>query len=179
MARRRTGALLVAVAALLTAGCGGRSGDNGARTTTTDAAPTTTEAAAMGIPTTIDKILIGQCANDVPSREQRTVAVLSLGCELPHLYEVFAQFRYPPGAAPVPGGTPYPGETAVRTASEQACFDQFQPWMGTAWTASNYDIQTWWPSSSSWTTRGDRKVTCGAYLLSGKRTTGSVRGTGQ
>ena len=167
----------LALALLMTA-CG--TSTPKAASSTTETAPTTTiDNTPRGTATTIDKVAVGQCANDVPAKSQRVVAVLVIGCELPHIYEVYAQFKYPAGGTPPPSGAAYPGETVVRKASEQACYDQFQPWMGVAWTESNYDIQTWFPSAASWTATSDRKVTCGAFLMSGKRTTGSMKGKSQ
>ena len=159
-------------------GCGGSKPAATASASTTSGPATTTEAPGLkGQPTTIDKVVVGQCANDVPDPNQRLNAVLLIGCEQPHTYEVYDQFRYPAGGSPMPAGTPYPGETTVRKASEAQCYAQFEAWMGSAWTESNFDIQTWWPSKSSWTGLNDRKVTCGGYLLSGRKSTGSARGT--
>jgi hypothetical protein len=118
-----------------------------------------------------------QCLNDVPSPTQRSVAVLVVGCEMPHRYEVYLTFRFPPDGKPPPKGAPFPGDTEVRTASEHHCYDQFEGWMGGPWSASDYDIQVWFPSAESWATSADRKVLCAAYLLSGKLTVGSARGT--
>ena len=70
---------------------------------------------------------------------------------------------------------PYPGETAVRTFAEEQCYAQFEPWMGVPWTESDYDIESFYPSSQSWP-KGDRTITCTVVEFQGKRTTGSVRG---
>lgn len=178
---RSSGRLLTAALLLsfsLLASCGGSKSAATPSGSTTTGAPTTTEAPGLkGQPSTIDKVAVGQCVNDVPDPNQRLSAVLALGCEQPHTYEIYQQFRYPVGAAPLPAGSAYPGETVVRKASEAECYAQFPAWMGSAWTESNFDIQTWWPSKVAWNTLNDRKVTCGGYLLSGNRSTGSARGT--
>lgn len=180
--RVRTAAAMATVAAILAvtlAGCSGsKAGSNRGTASTVAGATTTTEPPGLqGQPTTIDKVAVGQCANDVPDVNQRLFAVLLIGCEQRHTYEVYFQFRYPAGAAPLPGGSPYPGETVVRKASETECYNQFEAWMGSPWTVSNFDIQTWWPSKVSWNSINDRHVTCAGYLLSGKKSIGSARGT--
>jgi hypothetical protein len=175
--------LVAATAALLplAVGCGG----DGSSTPTSTTSSTVAGAPATivpngppeGVPSSIDGVEDGQCLNNVPSPTQRDVAVLLVGCDRPHRYEVYLTFRFPPGHDPAPKGAPYPGETPVRTASEQECYDQFAGWMGGPWSASEFDIQVWFPSADSWTTSADRKVLCAAYLLSGKLTVGSARGT--
>ncbi len=169
----------VPLACLTLVACGG---SDGSTATTTTGAPTTTTATIPdgppeGIPAAIDSLEAGQCLNDVPAREQRTVVVLAVGCERPHRYEVYLTFRFPPGGDAAPKGAPYPGETAVRSASEQECFAHFEGWMGHPWSASEYDIVVWWPSAEGWAETADRKVVCAVYPLSGDLTMGSVAGT--
>ncbi len=178
--RRGRGGLALAALLLVATSCGGDGDGAGATTTTTEPAPTTTtipDGPPEGTPASLDAVLDGQCLNHVPSPTQRNVATLVVGCDRPHIYEVYLTFRYPPGGDRAPAGAPYPGETTVRTTSEQHCYEQFEAWMGTPWTASEFDIQVWWPSEEGWVLGGDRKVLCGAYLLTGKLTVGSARGT--
>ena len=170
---------IAVVLAVALVGCSDSTASKAAGTGSTVVGSTnTTEPPGLqGQPTTIDKVTVGQCANDVPDLNQRLFAVLLIGCEQRHTYEVYFQFRYPAGAAAMPAGTPYPGETVVRKASETECYNQFEAWMGSPWTESNFDIQTWWPSKVSWNTVNDRRVTCAGYQLSGKKSVGSARGT--
>jgi len=171
----------VVVACLALAACGGE-GDGGSasRSTTTTSSSTSTtipKGPPEGAPAAIDSLEAGQCANDVPSPDQRTVAVLAVGCERPHLYEVYLTFRYPPGSQKAaPKGAPYPGETAVRSASEQECYAHFEAWMGRPWSASEFDILVWWPTSEGWAATADRKVVCAVYPISRELTVGSVAG---
>jgi hypothetical protein len=166
------GALLLV--ATVGVACGG-SGDAGHGATTTVA--TTTTLVPPGLLSPIDQVLPGQCFDQLPDPAQRPFAVLAIPCERRHHYEIFHRFTYRDGEGrAVPRGYPYPGETTVRTAAEAGCFDQFAGWMGTDWTRSDYDIQSWWPSADSWA-RHDRTITCAAFRFDGTPTTGSVRGS--
>ncbi len=104
-------ATVAGILAVTVAGCSGSTAGSTGGTVSTVVDPTTTTEplGLQGQPTTIDKITVGQCANDVPDLNQRLFAVLLIGCEQRHTYEVYFQFRYPSGAAVLPAGTPYPG----------------------------------------------------------------------
>ena len=161
-------------AALVLAGCGLVGTSSAAGTTTTAGAAVTTSTAMTGAVTPVTELLPGQCANDLPATAQRPYAVLVLGCEQAHTYEIYDELTT--DIAGTTRGSPYPGETPMRTSAEQQCLGRFAGWMGKAWTASDYDVQTWWPSEISWTTKSDRTVICAVYAVSGVRTVGSVRG---
>jgi hypothetical protein len=168
------GALLVA--ALAAVGCTGTGRTAGGTTTT---AATTTTLVPPGLLAPIDQVLPGQCFDQLPDQGQRPFAVLAIPCERRHHFEIFHRFTYRDGnGRAVPKGYAYPGETTVRTAAEQGCFAEFAGWIGTSWTRSDYDIESWWPTADSWT-KHDRTITCAAYRFDGKPTTGSVRGTGR
>jgi hypothetical protein len=122
----------------------------------------------------VDEVLPGQCFNQLPDPAQRPYAVLEIGCEVPHTYQVFDRFTYRDSAGkPATSKVTYPGEAPVRQGAEQECFAAFKPWMGIAWTKSNYDIATWWPTADSWT-NDDRSITCAVFKFTGKNTMGSV-----
>ena len=177
-------------------------GQNGA-----PGAPATT-IALTGTLTKVDAVLPGMCFNALPDKQQRLVAVLVIGCEDPHTFEAFATFTSRLGSkksaaaatTPTPTATStvqskrgasttttkdvaapavaYPGAVPVRDDAEAQCVGAFEEWMGLPWTSSTYDIQSWWPSDSSWA-RGDRAILCAAYRVAGGTTKGSVRGTAQ
>ena len=152
---------------------------------TTTAAPTTQPPVATvpadtpveGNPISLAKLAAGSCLNDAPNTAQRNVTALLVSCDAAHRYEVSDVFTFPPDGKVAARQAPYPGETEVRTGAERACYDRFDGWMGTPWTASEFDIQVWWPSEQSWLTNGDRSVACGVYLFDGGRTIGSAKGT--
>ncbi len=178
MSRARWSVLTLAVALLL-AGCGGDdeagSGDGGGTTSVA----TTTTLVPPGLLSPIDQVLPGQCFDQLPDEAQRPYAVLAIPCEQSHHFEIFQRFpfRDADGKA-VPKGYAYPGETTVRTHAETGCYDAFAGWMGTEWTKSDYDIQSWWPSAESWA-KHDRITTCAVFRFDGDPTKGSVRGTEQ
>jgi len=178
MRSRTSRRIIHAVAALatsvLTAGC--FSGNLTATPTTSTAAPTTTTLVPRGILSRLDQVLPGQCFDPLPDRDQRPYAVLAIPCEQPHRNEIFDRITYRGDSGrPASRGAPYPGETAVRIMAEQACYSRFETWMGLPWTASDFDIETWYPSATSWTA-GDRSITCTAMEFRGRPTKGSVRG---
>jgi len=171
------GAAVVCVSlAAVVGACSGGDDDTTPTTTTTQAATTTT----TGIPvdaeaTGLRDLEVGQCfelPRDDPGAEDRAVWVLS--CTDPHTHEVYAVLTYD-GTAPKGGA--YPGATVVQDWAEQSCYAGFEAFVGEAWTASDFDIETWWPSAESWARR-DRTVICTTYPSSGGRTTGTARGSG-
>ncbi|MFN8051894.1 MAG: septum formation family protein [Acidimicrobiales bacterium] len=156
------------------AACNGDSGTGAAATTTTSDVTTTT--ALSGVLTPTEAVLAGQCLNELPDPAQQPFAVMVVPCEESHTYEVYAQTKIDMGT-PTPNGTAYPGALAVANAAEAQCFAGFTAFMGIQWEASDYDIQTWWPSESSWSTKRDRSILCAVYRVTGGRTKGSVRGS--
>ncbi|MEZ5322153.1 MAG: septum formation family protein [Microthrixaceae bacterium] len=169
--------LLVAAlsaAAAVTSCSGGRAATATPGSTTTTTAPDPMR--GLVVPTS--KLDVRQCVKDLPSAEQRPYAVLVVPCGEPHLYEIF--YRGAIGGAKPPGAdAEYPGELAVANQAEQQCVDAFAGYVGTAWSDSDYDFQAWWPSGASWTDRGDRTVTCGAFRYDGGTTEGSISGSGK
>jgi hypothetical protein len=121
---------------------------------------------------------VGQCFNLLPDPKQQATAVLVTPCTDPHTHEVFAVKDYST-IVPSPKGTAYPGARVVAAGSEEACFADFQGFMGIQWEASDFDIQAWWPSAVSWTNRNDRSIQCSVYRVTGGTTKGSVKGSAQ
>ena len=163
----------MAVGSLILAGCSLRHSAEGAATTTT-AKATTTTLIPPGSPTPVDDVLPGQCFNQLPDTAQRPYAVLALGCEMAHTYQVFDRFSYRDANGKAAASwVEYPGDAAVRGSAEQTCYDNFRGWMGIPWTKSNYDIATWWPTAASWA-KTDRTITCAVFRFNNKPTVGSV-----
>ena len=168
--------LAVGVSLALLTSCGLRSSGTG---TTSKGSHATTSAPNphVGTPTPVDSVLPGQCFNSLSDPAQQPYAVLVIGCEKPHSYEIYERFTVKDGKKPYYAGVAYPGETPVRTAVEQHCLDGFQAWIGTPWTQSEFDVATWWPSEVSWKSN-DRAATCAVYRYDSRQTTGSARATG-
>ncbi len=147
-------------------------------TTTVPAGPTTTTI-PPGTPVAFASILPGQCFDKVPSPEQQPFAAMLIPCEQPHFYELYTQLTYTDEAGKKANlSVAYPGETVVRTRTEGLCFADFEPWIGTSWTKSDFDVEVWWPSAISWS-EGDRQVLCAAYRYDGERSAGSARASGE
>jgi hypothetical protein len=164
---------MVAAGSLILAGCSLHHAASVAVTSTTTAVTTTT-LIPPGSPTPVDDVLPGQCFNQLPDPAQRPFAVLEIGCEAAHTYQVFDRFTYHDSTGrPASSRVVYPGEAVVRAGAEQECYDNFKPWMGIAWTKSTYDIATWWPTVTSWA-KSDRSITCAVFKFTGRSTVGSV-----
>lgn len=179
----RTGAPLLALAVTVALGmvlgsCSGDGGDEEGASSTT-VATSTTVPPLVGTLTPTEAVIAGQCLDAVPDPQQQTYAVLVIPCEESHTYEVYAQARIDLGATSTANGAPYPGALAVANGAEAQCVGAFDQFMGVKWESSKYDIQTWWPSEQSWNVKRDRTILCAVYRVTGGKTKGSVRGTGQ
>ena len=167
--------VVLVVSAAVAAGCSDGGDETGDETTTTVEATTTTFALPAGAePVGLRDLEVGQCfelPRDDPGAEDR--AVWSVDCGSPHTHEVFSVLAY---EGDVPKGGGYPGTTVVQDWAEQSCYAGFEAFVGTPWTESDFDIETWWPSEESWGRR-DRTVICTVYASSGGRSTGSARAT--
>lgn len=177
---RRTLAPVVSFLALtlMTGACNGDSGSGSSTTTTEADGDTTTTTALTGVLTPTEAVIAGQCLDPVPDPAQQTVAVLVIPCEDHHTFEIYAQTKLDTGT-PLASNAPYPGASTVANAAERQCHDAFDEFMGSTWEESEYDIQAWWPSESSWATKKDRNILCGVYRVTGGTTKGSVRGSGR
>ena len=162
------------IAALVVFGCASEKPSEPTATTTT-VAPTTTNPA--GVVTSIDKVDVGACLDNVPQVEQRSVAVIVVPCEDPHSFEVYDQQEYFSEESTAPG-VDFPGDTVVSNVAETQCITEFEEFIGVQWEASEYDVQVWWPSETSWIDDDDRLVTCAVYRLNGEPSKGSARGVG-
>jgi len=162
--------------ALLATGCGNESSGPSTTTTPTTSTTSTILEPPTGTPTGINSVVVGQCFNHAPDSAQRDLVVLKTPCEATHRFEVYATLTLPADSpTPAPRSAPYPDETNVRTSAEQSCLGAFEPWMGTAWTASVFDFQAYWPSADGWINRTDRLVVCAAFSLDDDLRKGSAR----
>ena len=169
-------AVLALLMAVVAGACSDGSAEQAGPETTTTPAPVTIP---PGTATQFTSLLPGQCFDQVPDQAQRRFAVMVIGCEDPHYYELYDSLNYTDDDGDrAHGGISYPGETDVRTRAEAQCFEAFESWMGVPWTASEYDIRVYWPSERSWGNL-DRTILCAVYRFDGDKTEGSVRGTQQ
>lgn len=116
---------------------------------------------------------VNDCFDSLSDPNSADRAVWKLNCGDPHTFEVFSVIGYEGDGSG--RGVPYPGATVVQNWSEQACYAQFEPFVGVRWTISELDIKVWWPSNESWD-RNDRQVVCTVMPTNGTSLTGTQRG---
>lgn len=175
---RAASALLVIASAiaLLVADC---TSNKASPTTTTTVRSTTTvtpTTAPSGKLTPFDAIEVGNCFDQLPAPAQQPYAVLVIPCAERHLYEVFALATYADPEVPAKG-TIYPGDLVVANRADQQCLAGFEEFIGIEWPASDYELQSWWPTEESWTTKNDRHIVCAVTKFDGAHTTGTARGS--
>ncbi|HTN99751.1 MAG TPA: septum formation family protein [Microthrixaceae bacterium] len=121
----------------------------------------------------IQDLEVGACFNSVPDQASGERAVWTFNCADPHTFEAFAIIDYDADGSG--RGSPYPSATVVQNFSEQACYAQFEPFVGIRWTVSDLDIKIWWPSNESWD-RNDRQIVCAVVSTTEPKLTGTQRG---
>jgi hypothetical protein len=176
--------LVILIATTLVLGACGNSKDQDASspsTSTAEASPQTVTTAVPGPPLGaslegFNDLKVGACFDEVTDSAAEDRAVWLLDCAAPHTFESYWVTDY---QGPAAGrGSTYPGIAAVQNFSEQACFEQFETFVGVRWTLSQLDIRTWWPTEESWS-RADRKIICTVFSESGKRLAGSQQGSAE
>lgn len=160
----------------LACGCSSDTSSSTTSTTTTAASPTTTLPAGNLAP--ISTLQVGACFDEVGDETATSFVVAVLPCAEPHALEVYDVQTYG-GAQPPKAGSPYPGDLVVANAAETQCAGGFEAFMGLPWEASDFEIQTWWPTQQSWTRKNDRQIVCAVYKVTRDAVIGSVRGTRQ
>jgi hypothetical protein len=167
---------VLTAAFVLVGALGCSSGDTSTATTTTARVTTTTVAGPPAGATEqgLRELQVGQCFEQPDDDlEAQDRAVWVIDCADPHTHEVYDVVRY---EGPVLKGGAYAGTAAVQDWAEQACYGRFEGFVGTPWTRSSLEIETWWPSEESWG-RSDRTVICTVFPENGSRATGSQRGS--
>ena len=113
---------------------------------------------------------VGTCFDD-PETFTEVTDVPIVDCAEPHDNEVIANFDI--------AGATYPGDDTVNRQAEVGCLERFEPYVGTAYADSIYEIGWLTPTASSWDDAGDREVICFVYDLTLAKITGSVEGSGR
>jgi hypothetical protein len=112
---------------------------------------------------------VGDCFDDPESFEE-VETVPERECSEPHDNEVYANV--------VMSGTEWPGQTAVEDFADEACLDEFEPYVGAAYEDSALEFGWLVPTEESWNEADDRTVTCILYDINLEKLTGSMEGTG-
>lgn len=172
-------AAVLAVGLVAVSGCG--SSGAGADSTTTSNVTTTTARDLTKprdgyFPQGVEDLAVGNCYDPPPNDAQKTILVMLTNCANAHKYEVYARAEVDLGADSSPDSG-YPGDDAVRHFAEERCYQLFRPFVGVQWDASTLNIDTWYPTTGSWSREHDRQVLC---VLSDRKAadlTGSMKGT--
>ncbi len=89
--------------------------------------------------------------------------------------EVFAKFDMEGG-----DDAPYPGDAAVRTASEECIGTLFEDYVGLDYQSSRFDVFPITPTQDTWESDlNDREIICTANTVDGTPITGSIQGTAE
>jgi len=116
---------------------------------------------------------VGDCFDQPPSGDITEVAAIP--CDEPHDLEVFAKFDMEGG-----DDAPYPGDAAVRTASEECIGTLFEDYVGLDYQSSRFDVFPITPTQDTWESDlNDREIICTANTVDGTPITGSIQGTAE
>lgn len=95
-------------------------------------------------------IKVGDCLDDNAAEgEISTVPIVD--CDEPHDSEIYASI--------IMDDDEYPGEQATIDFADEACYQEYDDFVGVAWEESKYSYATLYPTAQSWAT-GDREVLC-------------------
>jgi hypothetical protein len=115
------------------------------------------------------ELAVGDCFDD-PTSFEEVSEVPEKACSEAHDNEVFANRDMPDST--------WPGDVAVQDWADEACLEEFEPYVGASYDASSLEFGWLVPTEASWNEIGDRTVTCILYDTAFEKLTGSVKGTG-
>jgi hypothetical protein len=150
----------IAAAGLLLSGC-----------SVLDQLTHTTQRDASGTPTAendnadVFSIKVGDCLNDAAATGTVTTTPI-VPCSKPHDSEAYKSIRLADGA--------FPGEAAIQTQAQEGCAAAFPKFVGISYDDSQLKISYYFPTSDSWTQKGDREILCTVYD-DGAKTTGTLK----
>jgi hypothetical protein len=176
--------IALALALLVAAGCSGKEATS-TSTTTGTAAPvettTTTEVPLEGGKQIyVYSPAVGDCFDKrkVPGQNNKlTEVILMLECDQPHEFEVFAVVEYP---APDPKSTDpaareFPEDDVLRKFAKTECPRHYEDYVGQRYELSKLEIAYVMPQKANWPS--NRKIGCELYDVTGRKFTGTVRGS--
>ena len=97
-----------------------------------------------------NRLETGDCFKGVTQQSMSTIT--RVDCRTSHQGEVIGRFE-------LAGGSRYPGDAAVRAASDTRCRVYFARYVGVDWDSSAYDYTSVTPTPSSWRL-GNHEVIC-------------------
>lgn len=120
---------------------------------------------------------VGDCFDDhseLATDPNQTVdaRIEEVPCDGPHDAEVYAVPHHPdlPGA-------PYPGESSIIAFADEACFTQFEPFVGLPFEQSTLVFVYTFPQADSWRLLDDRAIACSVVTFDGSPLAGTMRGS--
>lgn len=120
---------------------------------------------------TSDSVLdleVGDCLSSEQLDTSAVASIEALDCADEHDGEVYGEHVFPDGD--------YPGEDEVADASDAACREQFESFVGVAYDDSSLYYTSLHPTADGWRTADDRTALC--VLLIEAPITGSLHGSG-
>ena len=185
--QRSTSVLMLALVALVAAGCGDYVGDDVRagdypRKDAVAFAETETLAGNAVVsppdPEPVDpyRLAPGSCFEDLDEPPLRAFTlgqeVGLVACELPHRFEVYAHV-----AVEAEPDEQWPGDAAIDERTDMACLDAFEAFVEVAWEDSTLDYLYLSPTRDRWET-GQRHGVCALFDLGLAPLEGSVAGSG-
>ncbi len=161
---------LLALLGIVAANVFGTSDDTSSQDTTTRGSDgNITEGGDVGV----FALDVGDCFDQPPDGNISEVA--GVPCADPHDTEVYAKFDMEGG-----DDAPYPGDAAVRTASEECIGALFEDYVGLDYATSRFQAFPITPTQETWESDlNDREIICTANTVDGTQITGSIQGTAE
>jgi hypothetical protein len=110
---------------------------------------------------------VGDCIQFPAATTITVKAFDAVPCSQPHDAEAYSG-----GDLPLNGA--WPGETAVRTATDQKCAEAFEPFVGTSIDNTALSVSFFYPEQNAWDA-GDRGYIC-VVGADGSKTSGTLKG---
>ncbi len=117
---------------------------------------------------TVDDIAVGDCL-DIPEEDVFST-IDTIECTEPHDLEVFALVDLSDVSIEFSSVSAYPGDTAVYDAAFDACWDEFEFYVGVPYEDSVLYMDAFTPTLEGWDEQGDRIVNCVLYEVNAEAT---------
>lgn len=122
----------------------------------------------------IFEIRPGDCyddgTSDIETEYREFSDLYVVPCANPHDNEIFAIFELDIDT--------YPGREALYDIAYDKCIQRFEDFVGRDFKSSSLDVDTFWPTETSWTQFSDREVVCAVYDIDGAKMSGTAKGSG-
>jgi Septum formation len=109
------------------------------------------------LPGHVQDLQVGDCF-DLPSGLAEPTEIGDVShhpCSEPHVFQAYAELRYPAG-----DDEPFPGELAIARWADQGCEEQFSAFVGMPLRLSTLGMYYFTPGEDGWELDDDRIVNC-------------------